>query len=259
MLADLAQHSVPSVSLYARIVSRTVLTPALRHSMLALMHRCYDGVEPERFFADLDAKQLVILLYARQTKTLAGFSTVRLQPERLQGQRIELIFSGDTVIHPDYWGQKVLQAAFGRLILQRKLRHPWRPCVWLLLSKGLKTYLLMRSHFPHSFPQSERPMPPAYQALRDRLAHAWWPDAYQATRGILHFVPPRDAVKPHLQALAVDPHVTALPDAAFFLQQNPGYAQGDELVCLAHLRVVDIMRTLLRLAWRQGRLLLRGR
>jgi len=53
--------------------------------------------------------------------------------------------------------------------------------------------------------------------------------------------------------------VSRLPEATFFLQHNPEYARGDELVCLAQLRVVDILRTLMRLSWRRWRVLWRGK
>ena len=249
---------VVSRALRARTVPRTSLCAARRQKMLELMQCCYDGVEPARFFADLEAKHVVILLYNHGTQELVGFSTMRVEEEQVQGQRVELIFSGDTVIHPDYWGQKALQAAFGRFILSRKLRHPFRPCLWLLLSKGVKTYLLMVNHFPQSFPQPGKTMPPAYKMLCDRLARTWWPDAYDAARGVLHFVPQRDCVKPHLGTLDVNPDTQILPQVAFFLAQNPGYSRGDEFVCLAKLRVVDLLRALIRIAWRKGRLLVRG-
>lgn len=245
-------------ALRARTVPRLSLCAARRQKMLELMQCCYDGVEPARFFADLEAKHGVILLHSHGTQELVGFSSVRVEKERVQGQQVELIFSGDTVIHPDYWGQKALQAAFGRFILSRKLRHPFRPCLWLLLSKGVKTYALMVNNFPQSFPQPGKTMPPAYKTLCDRLARTWWPDAYDADRGVLHFVPQRDRVKPHLVALDVDPDPQALPQVAFFLAQNPGYIQGDELICLAKLRVVDILWALIRIAWRKSRHLVRG-
>jgi hypothetical protein len=232
------------------VVRQTALQTSERSRMLALMELCYDGIEAEQFFADLDTKDAVILLYSRAQDHLVGFSTIRVVSERVYRRRVDLIFSGDTVIHPDYWGQKALHIAFGRFLLRRKLRHPFRPCLWLLLSKGFKTYLLMANHFPRSFPRLDKEMPAAYVALRDRMARAWWQEAYDPSPGIVHLPQPRDRVK---AAFAViDSATRALPHVAFFVSQNPGYAYGDELVCLAELRVVDVVRAMIRLVWRKG-------
>jgi hypothetical protein len=123
-------------------VRRESLTEAQRAQMLAMMQLCYAGVSPERFAEDLDGKQYVILMHARRGSELVGFSTLRVAEERAGEQVVEVVYSGDTVIHPDWWGHKVLQVCFGRFLLSRKLRNPLRPLHWLLLSAGFKTYLL---------------------------------------------------------------------------------------------------------------------
>ena len=97
------------------------LTERQRAQMLALMQVCYAGVSAERFTRDLSEKQYVILLSARRSGELVGFSTLRVAEEQVEGRSVEVVFSGDTVIHPDYWGQKELQVRFGRFMLARKL------------------------------------------------------------------------------------------------------------------------------------------
>ena len=82
-------------------VRRESLTEAQRAQMLALMQLCYAGVSPERFAQDLDGKQYVILLHARRGAELVGFSTLRVSEERAAGRVVEVVYSGDTVIHPD--------------------------------------------------------------------------------------------------------------------------------------------------------------
>ena len=243
-------QAAASKALRACVVRQAALQTPERARMLALMELCYDGIEADQFFADLATKDAVILLYSRVQHQLMGFSTLRVETEQVHRRRVDLIFSGDTVIHPDYWGQKALQMAFGRFLLYRKLRHPLRPCFWLLLSKGFKTYLLMVNHFPRSLPRLDGKMPAAYAALRDRIARRWWQEAYDPIRGVVHFPQQRDRVKTAFAT--IDPATRALPHVAFFLSQNPAYAQGDELVCLAELRVVDVARALIRLAWRKG-------
>ena len=59
-------------------VSRESLTEHQRAQMLALMQVCYAGVSAERFTRDLADKQYVILLSARRSGELVGFSTLRV-------------------------------------------------------------------------------------------------------------------------------------------------------------------------------------
>lgn len=218
-----------------RIVRRVDLDEATRARMLELMQLCYDNIDRERFFADLDAKQDVIAL-VDDAGTLMGFSTVRIAHEQLRGKAVDILFSGDTVIHPDCWGAKALQSGFLAYTVKHKLRRPWRPLYWLLLSKGYKTYLLLANNFPTAFPRRQtapdRVAPaPELVELRDRLASSWWPSEFDAASGIVRFA--RDRVKHGVAP--IDPETLAHPDVAFFVEHNPRWADGDELVCFAEI------------------------
>lgn len=247
---DAARSGTPSGRgpgrLQAQVVRRSRLSAAQRAEMLALMQHCYTGVEPQRFFADLDAKAHVILLTAARGGRLAGFSTIRMARATCAGRPVDVLFSGDTVIHPDFWGQKALQQAFLTFAIGQRLRAPHRPLYWLLLTKGYRTYLLLTNHFPRAFPRYDADLRPEERALAGALAAAWWPDAWDPTRGVLHFPGGHDrvavGVAPLEGAVADNPHVR------FFCAANPGHADGDELVCLAELRLRDMARSLARVA-----------
>lgn len=243
----------------APLVSRTMSVASLdegaRRRMSSLMSVCYEGVTRERFEADLAAKAFVILLYARATGELVGFSTIRVARETLDGRAVEVVFSGDTVIHPDHWGGKSLQAAFGRFVIGRKLRSPATPVLWLLLSGGYKTYLLMTNNFPASTPnRNGSARAPRADFLR-RLCAEWFGAEFDAARGVVRFgaghYRVREGVAP------IDADTSAHPDVAFFLSRNPGHADGDELACLAELRLRDLARAFARIGWAQLRMVTR--
>jgi len=245
--------------MFSALCSKTVPVAALRpweiERMLQLMRVCYDGIEPNRFSADLQDKQYVIMLFARASGGLVGFSTLQLSDEVLEGRTVEVCFSGDTVIHPDYWGNKMLQVAFGRFVLWRKLRRPHRPCLWLLLTKGYKTYLLLVNNFPRSFPRRDTIPSLAYQEFLHRLAQARWPQAYDPTRGVVNFGGSRDRVKP--DCAPIDAQTRENLHVAFFLQRNPDYGQGTELVCLAEMRIRDLLHGVARAGYAQSHLAFR--
>jgi hypothetical protein len=233
----------------ARIVSPASLDAARRREMLGLMHLCYEGVSAARFESDLEQKQYVILLFRRGSRDLVGFSTLRIAVESLAGRTVDVAFSGDTVIHPDHWGAKTLQMAFGSFLLRRMLLRPWRPCFWLLLSGGYRTYLLMANHFPQSYPTRRHPASAARKRLLDDLATRWFGSQYDSERGIVRFAGGHYRVRRAVAAL--DASTARHPDVAFFVERNPGHAAGDELVCLAELRVRDLIRALLYFVMKQ--------
>lgn len=232
---------LPPAAARRTIVRATVepvarLGAADREEMFALFARYYDRVTREQFEADLAGKQRLIRMFD-QTGRLSGFSTIQLIEGREGRRRTLTLFSGDTVVDRDCWGQKWLQRAFSRELLRLRLRHPLRRLYWFLISKGYKTYLLMRNNFT-MYPNHERPTPPAVQATLDRVARLKFGDRYQAARGVVSFEQGA-AVKP--EAADVPALDAAAPDVRFFLERNPGWVNGDELCCLAELRLLELI------------------
>ncbi len=235
------------MALRSRVVARTSLDETQRQRMLSLMEASYDGVERERFFADLDNKHFVIILEdptVNDDKRLCGFSTLLLLEEQLDGEGVDVVFSGDTVIDPAHWGTKALQTAFASFCLKHKLKHPRRRLFWLLLSKGFRTYLLAVNYFPRTFPMPGAMPPPSLVKFRDDLASRLWGSSYSPETEVLHHEVPRDRVKTPLSP----PTGRALdnPAVRFFLDKNPGYEGGDELVCLVPLPLSDCIGAAVR-------------
>jgi hypothetical protein len=79
------------------------------------------------------------------------------------------------------------------------------------------------------------------QALMDDLARERFGDDYDTAAGVIRFAKSRG----HLRApfATVNKAHRWLPEVEFFLQRNPGYARGDELVCLCEL-AADKLRPL---------------
>jgi hypothetical protein len=82
-----------------------------------------------------------------------------------------------------------------------------------------------------------------------QLARQRFDAAYDSERGIVSFAQSRG----HLRSIwaAVEPEEAARPDVAFFLRSNPGYTEGDELICLTELSCNNL-RPLARRVFEQG-------
>lgn len=213
------------------------LAPSVKRQMWALFQRHYDNVTFEQFIRDLEAKDHVILLHdPGQDGELAGFSTLEHYQRTVGGRRVAVVYSGDTIVAPRYWGQTALQRAFLGYIVRFKLRHPLTPCYWFLLSKGYKTYLLLSRNFPEHWPNCSHPTPGWERALihalaRDKFGGAWRPEL-----GVLRFGRRQCRLKGDVAPI---PPGLSASDAQvrFFSQMNPEHAQGDELCCVGKINL----------------------
>jgi hypothetical protein len=243
-LPGLAGSLAPRRTLVARTVPVPSVDARTRDAAFALFRAAYENTSLERFQHDFAEKQHVILLYDSTSGALKGFSTVLVRDVRTPSGPLTVVFSGDTVIDREYWGQKQLQLAFARLLATLKLRAPRRPLCWFLLSKGYRTYLLLANAFPHSVPQPGVADDPATRALLDELARERYGDQYDAASGVVRYATPhervRDGVAPMTPDLLTDPRIR------FFVERNPEHADGVELACLARVRLVDLARSALR-------------
>ena len=149
------------IKLSYKVFKISELTADDQTELFELFQKYYKDVRFSMFLRDLQEKTHILILVDRSRQNiqsrswgrsrLAGFSTIL--------SKANVFFSGDTVIHEDYWGSKVLQNAFFYFIYRYKLLHPFQKKYWLLISKAFKTYLLLKNNFDSSFPAYDRETP----------------------------------------------------------------------------------------------------
>ena len=215
-----------------RIVAIGDVGTAERRAMFSVFARYYEQISYERFVADLEAKDLVILLFD-EAGTIQGFSTIK-HLEVTRGARVHRgLFSGDTVVAEEFWGQRVLGRLFLRHLFAQKLAHPFQPYWWLLISKGYKTYLLMANNFAEHYPRHERPTPPESQQVLEDFALQLFPDSYNRTSGLIEFEASLGQLKGHVAPITQESLDN--PRIRFFQERNPTWQRGSELVCIARM------------------------
>lgn len=206
------------------------LSPAERAEMYQLFDRYFAGVEPEIFERDLRQKDWVLLI--RHEERLVGFTTLQVASTVFEGQKIHVLYSGDTLTDPEVWGSPVLARAWIALVRRIQGETVGEPWYWLLLSSGFRTYRLLTVFFREHWPRHEAPTPPEASRLLAHLARERYGDFFDEAVGLVRFPQPQRLREGLAQVPAGklhDPHV------AFFLERNPGHAAGDELVCLAEV------------------------
>lgn len=249
---DSLAHPAPlRRTLVARTIAVSDLDAATRDEAFVLFRGSYDGTSRERFEHDLAEKQHIILLYDRESGALKGFSTVLVRALASPRGPATVVFSGDTVIDREYWGQKQLHLAFARLLATLKLRAPARPLYWFLISKGYRTYLLLANAFPNAVPRQGTNDDPALRAMLDTLATERFGAQYDRARGVVRYETPhervRDGIAPVTAAALRNRHVR------FFVERNPEHVSGVELACLADVHVRDLARAMLRICAARAR------
>jgi len=207
------------------------LTPGRREAMFALMREHYENVRRETFERDLGEKRWVIQLQG-EAGELCGFSTQTLLGASVGGRPVTALYSGDTIVARQHWGDSALTHVWGRLALSL-MDGLDGELYWFLISKGYKTYRFLPLFFREFYPRHDREAPPEAQAVLDALAGGRFGSKYDAAAGVVRGGPGKDRLRPGVADLTPgrlrDPHV------AFFARRNPGHASGDELCCLAPL------------------------
>lgn len=200
--------------------------------MYELFAAAYVGSGPGEFESDLADKHWVIRIFSR-TGALEGFSTVRLEPDRVLGRDLCFLFSGDTVMAREARGGSALAGAFTH-VMRRVLGDAGGSQVWwMLLSKGHRTYRYLPLYFRRWHPMPGRAADALESALLERFCSRRYGQAWKSDRGLVVFDPPRERMNDREAAIA--PARLNDPAIRFFLERNPGFASGDELACLAEV------------------------
>jgi hypothetical protein len=225
----------------------SALSDALRSDMARLYLANYDGTSERTFFADLAKKQEVLLV--RAGEQLVGFTTMHFFERQWRGRPIRVIYSGDTVVDRAHWGQQALAFDWISRMGALKRERPEIPFYWLLLVKGHRTFrylpLFGKSFYPHwSVDRSD------LKPLADALASEMFPDDYNAATGVVEFKESRGHLKSDIALPA--PAELAKDDINFFLQRNPGFRHGHELVCLCEVERHNMKPLTLKLFEKSG-------
>jgi len=234
-----------------RLVAREELTPEEQEALFALLSAHFRGLTRERFAADLAEKNWILLL--EEGGRLRGFSTLRIyETAGPGGEPLTVVYSGDTIVEQGAWATAALPKSWIAAIRALRERYPRGRLLWLLLTSGFRTYRFLPVFWRDFWPRPENDTPPEIGALLDHLARERFGPLFDAAAGVVRFPQPqvlREGLDAIPQGRLADPYV------AFFLERNPGWARGDELVCLTELAEGNLTPAGRRM-WRQGRVTL---
>ena len=229
----------PYTSAFAAVPA---LDAAVRREMARLYLASYDGSSEELFLHDLSRKDEVLMV--RNGEELVGFTTLRVFETEWRGMPARVVYSGDTVVAREHWGQQALAFDWITRMGALKRERPGMPLYWFLLVKGHRTFrylpLFTQSFYPHW--QVDRS---DLKPLADALALEMFPDDYNPATGVVEFRESRGHLK---SEIALPPsRDQEREEVRFFLERNPGFVRGHELVCVCEIETRNMKPLTLRL------------
>jgi len=211
------------------------LAQDVREAMFMLMNEFYHA-DKATFLSDLEEKSRVILLKDKAGQ-IKGFTSARIFDLTVANETIKILFSGDTIIHPDFWGTLELPRIWGRFMLDTLEEIGPQSLYWLLISSGFRTYRFLPAYFHEFYPRHDKATPAKMQKILDDAASWLFGERYDSRVGIIrleHPTPLRECLSAAGEERRGNPHVD------FFLKCNPGCVEGDELACITKLSLENI-------------------
>lgn len=206
------------------------ITTKEHKEIIALYLSYYDGSNAAQVKFDLDNKSEIILMTC--ANKIIGFTTLEFYEKKWQNKTIRIVYSGDTIVAKEHWGQQSLTFACITRMGVYKQEKPDLAVYWFLIVKGHRTYkylpVFVKSFYPHWDYQSD-----SLKALAEFLAVEKFADIFNPLKGVLEFPESKGHLKEQY-AYPNDNEKNKL-SVKYFLQRNPDYIKGHELVCLCEL------------------------
>lgn len=209
------------------------------------LYECnYECISYDGFIDDLFAKDFVFLGIDPVDKSVGGFCTVSYYFTKFQNKKVSVIFTGDTMFKPEYWGSSGLNTAMSKFITCEKFKHPGRLLYWNLIASGNKTYLSMAKNCHEYFPRYDKQTPDFERGLMDHIGELKFKEIYNPKTAVIEFSQKTAVFKNSPMTVKI----MKLPEIKHFVTINPGHAKGNELMCLAHFGFKSMASVIMKTA-----------
>jgi len=221
------------MKLKAKILNTTEVSEGQKKRMFEILCTYFDNVSFSLFLSDLKDKNWVIVLSDSCDGKIQGFSTQKLIYTQVEKVSVRALFSGDTIIDKKFWGGSELVKKWFDLVIPMVENKKEEKFYWFLISMGYKTYRFLPVYFKNFYPCFDKDIPKFEKKVRDKLGELKYPGEYDKDSGVINFQKKAACLKKNFADIPVkrlnNPHIRN------FLERNPLYGQGNELVCLAEL------------------------
>ena len=109
---------------------------------------------------------------------------------------------------------------------------------WFLISKGIKTYMYLPTYFKDFCPKVDYIESELEKRIKDIYAEKIYGNRYNRKTGIVKNDGTNDFLRENIVVLSEKQLKNK--NIQFFLERNPDYKKGDELVCLAEISIENL-------------------
>lgn len=199
-------------------------------AMFALMDEFYENMDRAVFERDFYDKDYCIILRNEDEK-LVGFTTQKVMSVNVGGKELHGMFSGDTIIHKDYWGDTELFRVWAQFWFP--FAEKYDEFYWFLICKGYKTYRILPLFWREFYPSCRSETPAYEKSIIDAYASLLYSEEYNPATGVIEYKHTKDRLRAGVAD--IDEHRLKNKDVAFFESANPHHAEGNDLACLARI------------------------
>ena len=225
------------------IISVVKLTDSDKDLMFRLMSMYYENLNKDNFYTDLNEKNWVIMI-RDEKNSIIGFTTIKLFDTIFNNENILILFSGDTIVDKNYWQHNFLVGPFGHFLLYFIENYNEKPIYWFLISKGQRTYRFLPLYFKEFYPCYNKETPKYFSDLIDTIATDKFGKDYDPIKKIISYKKKKDFLKEELNI--IEENKKNNPHINFFVEKNPNYLKGDELVCISPITKSNLQNIALR-------------
>lgn len=198
--------------------------------MYRLMSEFYDDTKEDVFRRDFFDKDYCLVLYST-SDVLVGFTTQKILNVDVNGKTIHGIFSGDTIIHKDYWGDMELFKVWADFWFSYAEKYD--EFYWFLICKGYKTYRMLPLFWTEFYPNYKNETPEFEKSIINAYGKFLYPNDYNEKSGVVEYQSQKDKLKAGVADIGEKELKNK--DVVFFCEKNPNYMQGNDLACLAKI------------------------
>lgn len=198
-------------------------------------------------------------IFFSKSGRMVGFCGIRDGQMRLDQQLYRTVYMGHFSVKPDFRGKSLIPLTLVRLFLDHHLKMRKGKLIVWGDAGTYRSYLVMAKGTKYFYPSPD-PTPnawtPKLAAMGKALGHQSVSGTYDPERGIVHsrIQIARQKAYQITEKDLLDPHIR------YYVERNPGYANGDGLVFLCPANFANLwyymiqkgmLKKMLRKTWRK--------
>uniref|UniRef100_A0A7S4P7X3 N-acetyltransferase domain-containing protein n=1 Tax=Paramoeba aestuarina TaxID=180227 RepID=A0A7S4P7X3_9EUKA len=168
---------------------------------------------------------------------LVGFSAVSWidEPFLVEGVKCYVLINGPTVLVPAGWGMRIFFKQLSLFLAERVTKVEENAKVFMvMLSEGIKSFLFLENNFDCYYPHWAYPTPRFEQAVLNEVGAFFGKSEWVPEKGIVLYEEGEGKLKPEINEMVMGSLLPAEEKIfQFFKSKNPGFLDGDYLVCIA--------------------------